>query len=168
MLMLGPVLERLHGELLDPMISRIFRIMMRRRGRDGMPLLPPPPPELQGRNLEIEYVSMLAQAQKAVATSGIERLAGFVGNLAAVKPDVTDKVDFDQAVDEYAEMLGVPARTIVPDEKVSGLRAARAQAVQAQAMAQMAMTGVQGARLLSETDTGNGTNALQQLLGAPR
>jgi hypothetical protein len=35
-------------------------------------------------------------------------------------------------------------------------------------MAQMAMTGVQGARLLSETDTGNGTNALQQLLGAPR
>jgi hypothetical protein len=166
MLMLGPVLERLHGELLDPMINRIFQIMMRRRGHDGMPLLPPPPPELQGQELEIEYISMLAQAQKAVATAGVERLAGFVGNLAGVKPDVTDKVDFDQAVDEYADMLGVPARTIVPDDKVAEQRAARAQAAQAQAAAQAAMTGVQGAKLLSETQTGGGINALQRMIGS--
>ncbi len=157
MLMLGPVLERLHGELLDPMITRIFSVMQRRG------LLPPAPPELEGRHLEIEYVSVLAQAQKAVATAGIERLAGFVGTLAGVKPDVADKFDFDQAVDEYADMLGVPARTIVPDERVAERRAARAQAAQAQAAVQLAMTGVQGAKLLSETDTGDGTNALQRL-----
>jgi hypothetical protein len=60
-------------------------------------------------------------------------------------------------------MLGVPARTIVPDEHVAGLRAARAQAAQAQAAVQLAMTGVQGAKLLSETDTGDGLNALQRL-----
>ncbi len=79
MLMLGPVLERLNDELLDPLIDRVFNIMLKR----GM--LPPPPKEIQGMPLRVEYISVLAQAQKAMGIGNIERFVGFVGNLAALQ-----------------------------------------------------------------------------------
>ena len=57
--MLGPVLERIDVEVLKPIIERVFAIA----NRAG--ILPPPPPEVQGQMMNIEFVSMLAQAQKA-------------------------------------------------------------------------------------------------------
>src|ERR1700736_2264074 len=75
MLMLGPVLERLHDELLQPLVARVFNIMV----RGG--LIPPPPASpargLDRNGLQVEFISILAQAQKAVATAGIERLWQF-------------------------------------------------------------------------------------------
>src|SRR6185503_3409752 len=65
MLMLGPVLERLHDELLQPLVARVFNIM----ARNGQ--LPEPPCGLDRRGLQVEFISILAQAQKAVATAGI-------------------------------------------------------------------------------------------------
>lgn len=159
MLMLGPVLERLQDELLDPLIDRTFDIM----ARTG--LIPPPPDELQGQALQVDYISPLAQAQRSVATTGIERLVGFVGNLAAAVPAVLDKVDMDQAVDEYAEALGTPPKVIMSDDKVQGIRQARAQQEQAAQAMQMGMAAAQGAKTLSETETGAGQNALQRILG---
>src|SRR5699024_4326222 len=123
--MLGPVLERMNDELLDPLIDRTFSMMVAQsRPRwdgllPGVPMLPPPPEELAGMDLKVEYVSILAQAQKALGVAGIERAIGFAGNLAGINPDVVDKVDFDQAVDEYAVMLGVPPTIIRSDEQVA-------------------------------------------------
>jgi hypothetical protein len=157
MLQLGPVMERLTDELLDPLIDRAFGILLRNGD------LPPPPEELLGMELRVEYLSILAQAQKLVGTSAVERLASFVGNLAGVRPEVLDKVDFDEMVDAYGGMLGVPPQLIRPDEDVAELRQARAQA-QAQAeQAQAMAASVQGAKVLSETDTG-GDNALTRML----
>jgi hypothetical protein len=165
LLMLGPVLERLHSELLDPLIDRTFNIML----RNG--LVPPPPEELGGVDLKVEYISVMAQAQRAIGTGAIERLAGFVGNLAAVKPEVLDKFDADQSVDEYAEMLGVPPKIVVSDENVQKIRAERAEMEQqhmmmeqAQAGANVANTGAQAAKVLSEADT-EGNNVLNNILG---
>jgi hypothetical protein len=66
MLMLGPVLERLHDELLQPLVARVFRIM----ARNG--LIPPPPPSLakslDGNGLRVEFISILTQARKSVTT----------------------------------------------------------------------------------------------------
>jgi len=158
LLMLGPVLERLHDELLDPLIDRTFAIMQDKG------LLPPAPEELSGSDLRIEYISVLAQAQKAVATSGVERFAGFVGNLAAVKPDVLDKFDTDQAVDEYADALGVSPRIVRSDDDVAKVRQARAQQEQAAQAMQMTQMAAQGAETLSRTDM-RGDNALTRMLG---
>lgn len=132
LLQLGPVLENIYNAQLGPVIDRTFEIMSRR----GM--LPPPPLELQGQDLKVEYISMLAQAQKAVATGGLERGAAFVGQLAAVKPDVLDKFDADQAVDEYFDMLGVPPSVVVPDERVAEIRQARQEQMEAERNAAMA------------------------------
>ncbi len=149
LLMLGPVLERQNEDLLDPLIDRTFAIMLR-RGE-----VPPPPPEIAGQELKVEYISIMAQAQKMVATSGLERFVGFVGNLAAAKPDIADKLDFDQVVDEYSDMLGVPPKIVRPDEEVAKIREGRAQAIAAQQRAEQLQQVAQGAKLLSETDMGN-------------
>jgi len=162
LLALGPVLERLQSELLGPAIDRTFAIMM----RNGV--LTEPPQELQGMDLQVDYISILAQAQKGVATAGLERLSAFVGNLAAVNPAVLDKLDFDQAVDEMGDMLGVPAKVVRPDDMVDAIRQERQQQEQAAQMAQMAKPvsdAATAAKTLSETEIGGGANALQVMLG---
>jgi hypothetical protein len=147
LLMLGPVLERQNEDLLDPLIDRTFAIMLRRG------LLPPAPPEIAGQDLKVEYISIMAQAQKLVATAGIERFVGFAGNLAQAYPEILDKIDMDQVVDEYGDMLGVPQKIVRPDEVVAAIRQQRAEAAQRQQMADNLAQAAQGAKLLSEADT---------------
>jgi Bacteriophage head to tail connecting protein len=158
MLVLGPMLERLQAELLDPLIDRTFSIAVR------LAIVPPPPPELQGMELRVEYISLLAQAQQAIATGSIERFSGFVGNLAAVNPAVLDKYDMDQALDEYGDALGVPPKIVRSDDDVKQIRDGRAKQEQAMQQAQAGMTAAQGAQVLSQTDT-RSDNALTRMLG---
>jgi len=133
LLMLGPVLERLHNELLDPLIEHTFTRMI----ETG--LVPPPPEELHGVDLNVQYVSMLAQAQRAVATNSIDRFVGNLGQVAQIKPDVLDKFDSDKWADAYSDMLGVDPELVVSSEQVALIRNARAQAAAAaQQQAQMA------------------------------
>lgn len=166
MIQLGPVLERFQNEALDPAIDRLFNIM----SRAG--LLPPPPAMVKGgMTIKVEYVSVLAQAQKAALTSGIERLASFVGNIAAGNqgqggsPEILDNIDWDEMVDLYADFTGVPSKVIIPFAKVLKLRAERAAKQQQTTNAQNLMAGVQGAKVMSETEVGGGQNALQMALG---
>lgn len=137
MLALGPVLESLNQDLLDPLIDNTFDIMLK-QGK-----IPPPPEELQGQELKVEYISIMAQAQKVIGIGGIERLSGFVSNLAAVDPSVLDKIDFDQLVDVYGEMTSVPPSIIRSDEDVDKIRQqkAQAQAEQAKMEKMQAMAG---------------------------
>jgi len=164
LLALGPVLENIYGGQLAPVIDRTYAILERSRR------LPEPPVELQGQSLKIEYISMLAQAQKAVATGGIERLWAFAGNIAAAKPEVLDKLDGDQSIDEYAEMIGVTPAIVIADDKVAEMRSARAeqaaqqqQAEQASMVAPAMKQGAEAAKVLSETDAGSVGNMLAKL-----
>jgi hypothetical protein len=131
LLMLGPVLERLNDELLDPTIDRVFAVMNRKG------LIPSPPSQLEpGSPLKVEYISIMAQAQKMVASSTMERFATFTNAVAEVNPAIFDKVDMDQMLDEYSDMLGVPPRIIRSDETVAGIRDQRQKQQQAQAQAE--------------------------------
>ena len=157
LLMLGPVLERLHNELLDPLIERTFNRMIE------VGLVPPPPEELQGVDLNVQYVSMLAQAQRAVATNGIDRFVGNLGAVAQYKPDVLDKFDSDKWADAYSDMLGVDPELIVSNERVAIIRNQRAQAqAQAQQQAQNAQAAAT-ARDLSAAKT-DGDSALTNVM----
>jgi hypothetical protein len=158
LLMLGPVLERLNGEQNDPLIDRTFAIMM----REG--LLGDPPEHVQGIDIRVEYISMLAQAQRAVGTGGMERLTGFTLQLAQADPSVLDKLDFDQTVDEYAEMLGVPPKVVRADDEVEAVRAQKAKQQQMAMAAATAAPIAKAAKDASETQMG-GDTALSRLLG---
>lgn len=168
LIQLGPVLERFQNESLDPEIDRIFNIMLRKK------LFPPIPSALRGVNLKIEYVSMLAEAQKAVSTASIERLYQFIGNLAAIDPSVIDNVDVDMTIEEYGTLLGVPPDLMRDKKIVAAIRAAKAKAAQAQqamAAAPAANQAAQAAQVLSNTQLGGGGTALDLMLGnqnAPR
>lgn len=140
---LGPTLEIVTDEGLDPIIVRVYRLL-ERQGR-----IPPPPDVLSTVPLKIEYTSILAQAMKASGVSGIERTAGFVANMAAAfGPGVLDKFDADQAINEYNDRSGAPAIIIRDDEAVAAIRAGRAQAQQQQQMAAMAKPLADGAQAI--------------------
>jgi hypothetical protein len=112
---------------------------------------------MQGHEISIEYISMLAQAQKAVGIGSLDRIVGTVGQLAAVRPEVLDKLNADQIIDEYSNMLGIAPHLIVANEDVAIIRqdraAQQAQAQQMAAIPEMANT----AKTLSETKVGEST-----------
>lgn len=163
LLMLGPVLERLNDECLNPLIDRTFSIMARKN------LLPPPPDVLQGMPLKIEYISVMAQAQKSIGLSSLSSTVGFIGQLAQVKPEALDKLDTDQAIDAFAEMSGVSPTVIVPQEQVNQIREERAQQQKQQQAMAMGMTAAQGAKTLSEAQTADPSvlTAISGAVGAP-
>ncbi len=153
MLMLGPVLERLHNELLEPLIDMTFDRMMEAG------IVPPPPQELQGKDLSVELVSMLAQAQRAIATNGVDRFVGNLGQVAQFKPDVLDKFDEDAWVDEYGGDLGINPKLIRDADKVQVIRDARAKAQQQQAANAAANQNADTAQKLGATPTSGGNAA---------
>ena len=175
LLQLGPALERMNDEGLGPIIERIFGMMVTRskpmwEGKlDGEPLIPPPPKQLMSTDLKVEYISILAQAQKAIGVSSLDRLIAFTGALATQKqdPSVWDKVDTDQSIDEYASMLGTSPLVVRSDEDVEALRQQRAEAnqmAQLQQGAETISTIAGAAKTLGETPVGD--NALTRLAGA--
>jgi len=154
---LGPVLERLHNELLTPLVENTFQRMV----STGM--LPPPPKEMQGQDLNVEFVSTLAQAQRAIGVNSIDRLVANIGIVAGFKPDVTDKFDADKWVDHYADIMGVDPELIVSDDKVAMVRGQRAQAMAKAAAAEQAAVEAKAAQSLGTVKTGEPNMASDML-----
>ena len=152
LLMLGPVLERLHNELLDPLIEITFERLLKAG------VLPPPPEELIGVNLEVEFVSILAQAQRAIGANSTDRFVGNLGAMAQIKPDVLDKFDADRWVDNYADQIGVDPELIVGNEQVALIRQSRAEQQQAAAAAEQAAKAAETAAKLGTVQTGGGAS----------
>lgn len=157
LLMLGPVLERLHTELLDPLVNLTFEKLQ----ANGV--LPPPPPELEDIELRVEYVSVLAQAQQLVSVGTIERLAGFSGQLASIWPEARHKFDAMQAIDDYAEALGTSPDVVRSDDDAQRLAAEEVQAAAAAQGVEQGKTLADTAKAASETDL-EGDNALSTVM----
>jgi hypothetical protein len=126
MLMMGPVLERLNNELLFPLIESTFTHMVE------MGAVPPAPQELAGMDLAVEFISMLAQAQRAIGTNSVDRFVGSLGAVAQMKPEVLDKFDSDSWADVYSDSLGIDPKLILANDQVALIRQTRAQAQAAQ------------------------------------
>lgn len=164
---LGPVLERLESELLTPSIQRVFSIML------DSGLLPPPPDSmLDGSEIKIEYVSILAQAQQMMGIQPLEQLTQYVATVLASFPEIADKLDWDKIVEHYHTFVGAPADVVKKQEEVDAIRAARAQAMeQQQGLDQMGQAAgsldqiASGAEQMSNAgEIGNA--ALSQLMGS--
>jgi len=159
LVLLGPVLERVENEALDVAIRRTIDIATRAG------LAPKMPESLEGAALEIEYVSILADAQRAVATIGVERFLAFVGSIAAIWPQAVLLPNFEEIMRQYARAMGITGKGL--KSAVEFAESVRAQQEQQQ-MQQQAALGQQmseAAKNLSETDVGGGSNAVQMMLG---
>lgn len=125
--LLGPNLVRVQGALARK-IARRFNIL--HRARQTLP----PPRELQGRPIAVEFVSPLAKAQKLATGRAVLQWIGAIGQMAAIDPQAWDIVDVDGAGRLLHEvMTGVPG-VILDDEAVAQKRKARAE-LQARQMA---------------------------------
>lgn len=158
MMQLGPALERMQDELLDPLIDRVFAIMLRAG------VLPPPPEELQGVELKVEYISMLAEAQKILGTRSIEQATSYALQVAAVKPEVLDWFDEGAAYRAMTEALGAPPEMTRDQKAVDEIRAGRAQAMQQQMEAESVATQAKATRDLAQAPVGGGGSALDALM----
>ncbi|ANZ44213.1 portal protein [Cloacibacillus porcorum] len=168
MLVLGPVLGRLERELLSPAIERIYSVMYEAG------LIPEAPEALRGTtDINIEFVSILAQAQKMQGMKPIEQSVSFIGSLAASFPEAADALDVDAGIREYCKLSGAPAKLLRDPRAVEEIRARRAQAAreqeqlaQMQAAIQSGQQAAQGAEALANTDVrpGSALSAVGDLL----
>lgn len=156
----GPVIDRLNQDLLDPLVEQTFDLM------NAQGHIPPPPPELAKAGLRVEYTSIMSQASRALNASVIERFMGFVTQVQQVNPNdpsALDKVNKDELLDHLGESLTLPPGIILDDDKVAQLRAQRAQAQQAQQKAAAMEQASKTAKNLAQAPT-EGGNALSDLL----
>lgn len=167
---LGPVVQRMQFEFLGRIIERVYNILDRAR------VFPEPEDAelaevLRDEELRIEYISPLAQAQKMSGLVNIEQAVAFVAQIAQFNQDVLDKVDWNESVNRYFDMLGAPAAMKRTDDAFAEIQEQKRAAVEkaqemqeAAAMAEMAAPAAQAAKNATEAARG-GNPALQQLLG---
>ncbi len=162
----GPVIENILTESLKPKLKRIFSIMQRKK------MLPPMPDSMKGTSLQIEFISILALAQKGAATGGLERLLALLGNAVAVFPEAKDSLNIDNFIKTFNELLDNPQSILYGPDEIAAKRAEQAkQMQQMQAEQQIhqgvatAATAANAAQVMSQTNVGAGQSALSQLMG---
>ena len=157
LLMLGPVLERIHYELLDPLIDRAFALCWEAGA------IPPPPEELRGQPTQIEYVSILSQAQKAVGVNRIEQSVQFLGSMATIYPELRNALDPYKTYQEYNHMIGVRAGIFRTEQEYSQLVAAEQQKAEMAQFAESANKLAAPAKVMTDADP---ANVMQLLTGS--
>jgi len=140
--LLGPTLGRFQSEFLNPLIERVFNIMMRAEA------LIPPPEVIQNQKVDVEYVGPLARSQRMEESIAIDRLYQLAMQVGQVDPSIMDNINHDIAIRARAELLGVPKTVLRGLDEITEMREARAQ--QQQMAQQMAMQQQQADAALSQ------------------
>jgi len=152
MRLLGPVLGRLQAELLQPLINRCFAILSRQKK------FVPPPESLRGGDIDIEYVSPLAKAQRSGDVQSVMQMFEFLAPLMQLDPSVVDYLDMDGLAQHVIKVTGTPAVVTRGEGEVAELRQQRAaqQAQQQEMMMlqQAAQAAGQAAPALKEIRQG--------------
>lgn len=144
MIMLSNVYEQFSQEFLNPAVSRIFAIANRRG------LFPEPPPEFQGQDFSIEYISVMAQAMKMVGIGAMDRAFAIVGQVASINPTAVDVLNVDRFTSMYLDRLGADPRTMNTPDEIAQIRQARAQAQAQQQQMQASQMQADTLKTMSE------------------
>lgn len=157
LLQLGPVLERLHNELLEPLVRLCFEELL---ANDGLPEIPS---ELSNETLSMEFISMLAQAQRAVGLAGIERVLGVALSLVEVTPEIVDNINADELWSEMTDMVGVTPRVTRDPKLRDQIREAKAKAAAAAQQSEQMAQNAGAMKDLAAAPT-QGKNALTDVM----
>lgn len=155
-LLLGSMM-RYQKEFLSPVIDITWEI----GNRFGV--FPEAPEFLEGRNFEVEYVSPFAQTQKQAKLSAMELLKNYVIELSQVFPDSARKFNARESIDLFADIISAPATSVVPDEVLEQEDKIRELQQRIETLQANIAQGADTAKTLSETNVGDGQNALERL-----
>lgn len=151
---LGPLLEMWQGdEFIKALIDRTFNISLR------LGIFPPVPQELSEKELKIQYISVLAQAQKIVDIEAMDVWAAGVFADAEVSPDALDIINFDERNKIKAEMLGISPKIVNSLEAMSKKRQAKAEALAQAEKTQLMLATAKSAK--------DGAGAVRDMANAP-
>lgn len=165
LMMLGPMLLRMKDEIHEPLIKIDYQM----RAINGT--LPPLPERLQNIPIKMEFVSMMAQAQKSSDITQMDRLLNIIQPMAQIDPTVLDGINFSRFLSVYSAKMGVPAEVMRTEQEVQAIAQQRQQAQEQAAQAQqMQMAGqtmnqsAQAAQKFAQAQsTGSGADLLREL-----
>lgn len=123
--LLGPTLGRMQVELLNPIIERVFGLLLRAGAIDQ-----PPQQVLElDPDIDIEYAGPLARSQHLPELLAIERTYQTAANIAQLtgNPAVLDLLDNDAAVRRAASLNGTPTSVMRSGDEIAQVREQRAQ-----------------------------------------
>jgi len=146
LIVLGPAVENVNGNL-KALVNLTFAQMA------AVGALPPAPPELQGQELGVEFISVLAQASKLIRVRPVNEWVQDVLQVGATKPEALDRLNVDEWVEGTADMRGVPPKMVVPLEEARKVREARANAQAAKEQAALVQAHAKTARDLAAAPT---------------
>ena len=112
---------------------------------------------LNNQEIDIEYVSPMALAQKGQELQSLMRGLELFGQIGQIAP-VQDYIDENGLIKQIIRITGLPARMIKSDKQVAALReqraAAQAQAMQMQQAMQEAQIAKDAAPMVKELNRG--------------
>ncbi len=156
MVLLSPLLEQIHTAL-KQLINIVFQICL------DADLIPPALEEIQGGEIKVEFVSTLAQAQKAASVGATERFVTFVANLAGtVDPSATMKLNINEIINDYAEYANIEPDQIVPNDVVEQQKQAAAEQQAAQNVMNQVQQGSEIVKNIGGADS-VGSNLMERL-----
>lgn len=132
---LSGTMARLRNDLLNPLVDRTFKLLLRAGQLDP---IPDAVAEL-GPTVDIEYVGPLARAQRGDQSAALERYILQLTSMAEIAPEVMMVPDWPAIARESALNLNIPAALLRPQEDVEA-----DQEAMKQAQAQQAQAAVQG------------------------
>jgi len=161
MTMLGSVVERLQTEFLKNLVETAFSIAY----QDGW--LGVPPDSLVGKNMRVEYTSLLAMSQDINDLSLVERYLRFVSSVAGINPVAARKPDILAMCDFYAKRLGIDQSLNIPNSVVEDqeqqAQEMQMQMQQAQIQQDNMVAQAKAAKDLSQART-NAGGALEEMM----
>ncbi len=116
MVLLSPLLEQIHSALRE-ILNWIYEEEIR------VGILEPLKEKYRNSNFQIEFVSSLAQAQKVINISSIERFTTFVSNIAnSIDPVLKSKLNTENIIEDYANYANINPNHLVSKNEMDKLR----------------------------------------------
>lgn len=165
LLRLSDMYTNLQGGVLTPLVEYVGAMLIERG------VIEPAPPDLQGHKIKIQFNGVLAQAQKMNRIQPIQFVMGIAQQIAQAQqvtgqpPEIFDKLNADQSIDEVATDIGAPATIIRSDEEVAAIRQERAAALKQQQQMAALQQATQAAKNLGQAKLDD-NSALGALVGA--
>jgi hypothetical protein len=146
----SPVFGRLVSEMLDPILTRLFGVLL----RAGMfPPAPAPAISPDGNAVQapaLLYKNRILLAMQERANMALANFIGLIGPVAQVDPDALIALDTAVITREAARNAGLPENWIRKPKAIAAIQQQRADAAQAQQAAAMAEQSTKAAANLSQ------------------
>jgi hypothetical protein len=128
-------------------------------------MFPPPPPILEGEEIEIEYISPMARTMKQLEATNVTQAMSLSMPIFEAKPETMDNINGDEWVKWAFDLYGSPGRILNSPEQIAAIREQREQQKQAQQEKEELMMAAQGAKTLAEADRATGNKLSKSFMG---